>query len=163
MQLSYLFDSLNMKPQILLLLIVLSITANGQSRKELIAQLKLKESQITNLKNDNQNLKIAYNDLYNSHTKQLSNIRSEVLKLASSISDSERTIESTGINSPNRDDVQTNNSSLNLTPPSSNYTPATNSTNTYSYPSSNRTIHTGPRGGRYYINSNGNKTYVKKK
>lgn len=28
---------------------------------------------------------------------------------------------------------------------------------------SNRTIHTGPRGGKYYVNSNGNKTYVKNK
>lgn len=28
---------------------------------------------------------------------------------------------------------------------------------------SSRTIHTGPRGGKYYINSNGNKTYVKNK
>lgn len=27
---------------------------------------------------------------------------------------------------------------------------------------STRTIHTGPRGGQYYINSNGNKTYVPK-
>jgi len=36
----------------------------------------------------------------------------------------------------------------------------TNSTHTYS-PSTN-TIHTGPRGGKYYINSNGNKTYIKK-
>ncbi len=32
----------------------------------------------------------------------------------------------------------------------------------YNYPTSN-TIQTGPRGGNYYINSNGNKTYVKKK
>lgn len=29
--------------------------------------------------------------------------------------------------------------------------------------SSGRTIYTGPRGGKYYINSNGNKTYIKKK
>jgi len=29
--------------------------------------------------------------------------------------------------------------------------------------SSSRTIHTGPRGGKYYINSKGNKTYVKRK
>jgi len=28
--------------------------------------------------------------------------------------------------------------------------------------SSSRTIHTGPRGGRYYYNSNGNKTYIKR-
>lgn len=27
--------------------------------------------------------------------------------------------------------------------------------------SSSREIHIGPRGGRYYINSNGNKTYIK--
>jgi hypothetical protein len=33
----------------------------------------------------------------------------------------------------------------------------------YGYtPSTGATIHTGPRGGRYYINSNGNKTYLKK-
>lgn len=36
-------------------------------------------------------------------------------------------------------------------------------TGTYSSSSANgRTIHTGPRGGRYYINKNGNKTYVKR-
>ena len=29
--------------------------------------------------------------------------------------------------------------------------------------SGGRTIYTGPRGGRYYINSNGNKTYIRKK
>jgi len=29
--------------------------------------------------------------------------------------------------------------------------------------SSGRTIQTGPRGGQYYINSKGNKTYIKKK
>lgn len=29
--------------------------------------------------------------------------------------------------------------------------------------SSGRTIHTGPRGGRYYFNSSGNKTYVRRK
>lgn len=29
--------------------------------------------------------------------------------------------------------------------------------------SSGKTIHTGPRDGRYYINSNGNKTYIKRK
>ena len=36
---------------------------------------------------------------------------------------------------------------------------------TYSYPSSStykgKSVSTGPRGGRYYINSNGNKTYIK--
>jgi hypothetical protein len=32
----------------------------------------------------------------------------------------------------------------------------------YSY-GSGQTIHTGPRGGQYYINSNGNKTYVPKR
>lgn len=29
--------------------------------------------------------------------------------------------------------------------------------------SSSNTIYTGPRGGRYYINKNGNKTYIKKR
>lgn len=42
-----------------------------------------------------------------------------------------------------------------------------NKTNSGSYQSTktysgDRTIHTGPRGGKYYINSNGKKTYIKK-
>ena len=41
-----------------------------------------------------------------------------------------------------------------------------NNSNLFSSPSYNnnsgRTIHTGARGGQYYINSNGNKTYIKK-
>lgn len=32
----------------------------------------------------------------------------------------------------------------------------------YSTPTTGATIHTGPRGGRYYINGNGNKTYIRK-
>ena len=45
----------------------------------------------------------------------------------------------------------------------STYTPTyTPPVTTYSSPSysSSQTIYTGPRGGQYYINSNGNKTYV---
>ena len=45
----------------------------------------------------------------------------------------------------------------------STYTPSTYSTpTTYSTPSysSTQTIYTGSRGGQFYINSNGNKTYV---
>lgn len=40
-----------------------------------------------------------------------------------------------------------------------------NSTNIYSSSNSisDRIIYTGPRGGQYYINSNGNKTYVSKR
>ncbi len=34
-------------------------------------------------------------------------------------------------------------------------------TKSYSSGSSGRTIHTGPRGGKYYINKNGKKTYLK--
>lgn len=40
-------------------------------------------------------------------------------------------------------------------------TPRYNSYPSYDF-NSNRTIYTGPRGGQYYINSNGNKTYIKK-
>ncbi len=37
------------------------------------------------------------------------------------------------------------------------------STPYHSTPTSGAPIHTGPRGGRFYINGNGNKTYIKKK
>ena len=39
----------------------------------------------------------------------------------------------------------------------------TKSTTNSSYYSPSRTIHTGPRGGKYYINSKGKKTYLKRK
>lgn len=39
------------------------------------------------------------------------------------------------------------------------YTPPATNYSSPSY-SSSQTIYTGPRGGQYYINSNGNKTYV---
>lgn len=50
----------------------------------------------------------------------------------------------------------------------SSYTPSSPSYSSDSYSpsssgSSSRTIYTGPRGGRYYINSNGNKTYIKRR
>ena len=40
----------------------------------------------------------------------------------------------------------------------STYTPPVNTYSTTSY--SSNTIYTGPRGGQFYINTNGNKTYV---
>ena len=64
-------------------------------------------------------------------------------------------------NSTNRDNFST----------SGNYNPYTGSTGSrardYSSPAYNygsgHTIHTGSRGGQYYFNSNGNKTYVPKR
>jgi hypothetical protein len=42
--------------------------------------------------------------------------------------------------------------------------PATKPSSPYhSTPTSGAPIHTGPRGGHYYINGNGNKTYIKRK
>ena len=53
---------------------------------------------------------------------------------------------------------QSNSSSTYYTGSTSGSTLRSNSTY-----SSGRTIHTGPRGGRYYYNSSGNKTYVRRK
>lgn len=55
-----------------------------------------------------------------------------------------------------------------LAPSYKSYTTPTYSTPTYSTPSystpsysGSQTLYTGPRGGTYYINSNGNKSYVR--
>ena len=42
------------------------------------------------------------------------------------------------------------------------YSPSRSYSTNRSYNTS-RTVYTGPRGGRYYINSHGNKTYIKRK
>ena len=44
-----------------------------------------------------------------------------------------------------------------------NTSTTTSSNNSNSTYSGGREIHTGPRGGQYYINSNGKKTYIKRK
>lgn len=47
-------------------------------------------------------------------------------------------------------------------PVTSDYRPSEASTSSSTTTSTSREIHTGPRGGKYYINSNGNKTYIKR-
>jgi hypothetical protein len=46
-------------------------------------------------------------------------------------------------------------------PSYSTYSSPSYSTSTYSAPSYSTPVYTGSRGGTYYINSNGNKTYIK--
>jgi len=41
--------------------------------------------------------------------------------------------------------------------------PSLSESNSPNYGSNSQNIKTGPKGGKYYINSNGNKTYIKKK
>ena len=52
-------------------------------------------------------------------------------------------------------------SSTYSTPTYSTYSSPSYSTSTYSLPSYSTPVYTGPRGGTYYVNSNGNKTYIK--
>lgn len=52
-------------------------------------------------------------------------------------------------------------SSTYSTPTYSTYSSPSYSTSTYSSPSYSTPVYTGPRGGTYYVNSNGNKTYIK--
>lgn len=47
--------------------------------------------------------------------------------------------------------------------PDPSYNSSANSYATPSHHTETRAIHTGPRGGKYYINSHGNKTYVRRK
>lgn len=48
-------------------------------------------------------------------------------------------------------------------PLSSAGTSSSNTSTMYSTPTTGATIYTGPRGGRYYYNSHGNKTYIRRK
>lgn len=65
--------------------------------------------------------------------------------------------------------VKNNNSNTYTTPsnysyltPTPTYYSSTSSSTSSSSSSTSRNIQTGPRGGQFYINSNGNKTYIKK-
>lgn len=64
-------------------------------------------------------------------------------------------------NNTNHDNFSTH-GNVNPYTGSSGYRARDYSNDAYNY-GSGRTIHTGSRGGQYYINSNGNKTYVPKR
>jgi hypothetical protein len=61
-----------------------------------------------------------------------------------------------------RERAGTSHSSSTYTPASYFSTPTTTASGLNFSPSASPVIHTGPRGGQYYINDNGNKTYIKK-
>jgi hypothetical protein len=62
---------------------------------------------------------------------------------------------------PNTYSSSSYSSSTYSTPTYSTYSSPSYSTSTYSLPSYSTPVYTGPRGGTYYFNSNGNKTYIK--
>lgn len=166
-----------MKYFLLILITCSSFYSVGQSKKELEKQVSILNSEKQSLNNDLINLKIELLNL----KEELLNLKEENLNLKNNINSQSIGLINNNENE-NKQTLITNGSCQAITNAGkqcsrkavtdsnycwqhkSTYEPTSNNENTSSVKSttsSGRTIYTGPRGGKYYINSNGNKTYIK--
>lgn len=144
------------------LVVTMALPSYGQSKKELKAQIEKLQTQLVQTQKFNDALLTQNEDL----RKRIETIRKCIIETTSDIpaavSRDNATTQSCSVvshtdNSPTSKVASTSAST-------SSYSPRkTSSYSGSSYSSSSgRTIYTGPRGGRYYINSKGNKVYIKR-
>lgn len=135
----------------------------SQSKKELKEQIEKLQIQLAQSQEYNYALLTQNEDL----RKRIGQILNCVIEATDNIPaavslDNVKTQSNTGVSHPNNNSAVSNASSRPAS--TSSYSPRkTSSYSGSSYSSSSgRTIYTGPRGGRYYINSKGNKVYIKR-
>jgi colicin import membrane protein len=128
-----------MKIYILLLFILVApFTSFSQSKKDLKEEIKTLQEQVQKLQTDLEVLKARMDD-------KISALQNEVAYIRSQSSTTSTT--------------QTSNPQPLYTDNSYNKTDTVSKTGLT--PRTGAIIYTGPRGGKYYINKNGNKTYIK--
>jgi colicin import membrane protein len=135
---------------ILLFSILLSQTSFSQSKKELEAELKATKSKLDSIQ-------ILYYQQQNQYQQRISSLEATIDKIKFVIDNNNKAISnngnqvSTGVNgSPTIQDGA--NPKQVVLGEGDGLTPRTGAT-----------IYTGSRGGQYYINKNGNKTYIRRK
>jgi hypothetical protein len=167
-----------MKRKILILIVLLiSISVYSQSKKDLLLKIDSLNSVINNLTNDCTLLKNENAALKSAFQQVELIINSTKLKSDSSIVTEQDQTNKTSEVKRCKAITQSGNQCSRMAEAGSDYCwqhknkqsnnqntqTSTPSKNTTSYDSGSRTIQTGPRGGQYYINSNGKKTYIKHK
>lgn len=138
--------------KLLFILLLFSSTATSQSKKDLETELKYTKAKLDSI----QNLFFQQQTLYQQKIFQLESIIDKVkfvLNNATPVSNN-TTVPTLATNSEinkidKEESKQINNAKFGE---GDGLTPKTGAK-----------IYTGPRGGHYYINKNGNKTYIKKK
>ena len=146
-----------MKKIILMLFTLLLLTnAFSQSKKELEAELKLTKSKLDSL----QTLYFQQQSQYQQKIVYLESIIDKVkFVLGNTIPQN-----NTFATYPIQNDINTNLDSLNLQINDiKQKTPLKLGSGDGLTPRTGAKIYSGPRGGQYYINKNGNKTYIRKK
>ena len=140
-----------------------TINIFGQSKKELIEKVRVRDQEIKELKANYEQLQGQFLDLQIRRYNEIKSIKNELLKLTLSLDEGAQISEVQSVKSNSLSETQIN--SLNTPTSKSTITKSSSSStksSNYGYtPSTGAKIHTGPRGGRYYINSRGNKVYVK--
>jgi regulator of replication initiation timing len=168
---------------LMLICLITCLSSFAQSKKEISQRLQVLEKINSDFQTQFENLKQSLNDLQ-IEFNQVKN-ENELLKLQIADLKKNSSTQSYGIVG-NQEQINTNSTpgrckaitakgtqcSRNAEPGSdycwqhkSTYEPNSQPRNLTSTPKSSgsgRVIHTGPRGGKYYINSKGNKTYIKR-
>ncbi len=141
---------------LMLFTLVLFTNAFSQSKKELEAELKLTKSKLDSF----QTLYFQQQSQYQQKIVYLESIIDKVkFVLGNTIPQN-----STFATSPIQNDINTNVESLNSQINDiKQKTPLKLGSGDGLTPRTGAKIYSGPRGGQYYINKNGNKTYIRKK
>ena len=137
---------------ILLLSLVLSIFSFSQSKKDVMDELKKIQERIETLQRTVEVNKAQTDERINALEKEIT-----ILRIGNTTS--REPIDNKGSKNNSSDSSYKYNSNL-----KSNSVPDKQlKSGDGLTPTTGATIYTGPRGGQYYINKNGNKTYIKKR
>lgn len=133
----------------------------GQSKKELNAQIESLQDQLKQSRQYNDALRAENKAL----RKRIESIRGYIIEATANLPAMTLQHNAAEPVDISRSSSSTSSATGEASAPSSSYSGSTNSSYSGSSYSgaSGRTIYTGPRGGRYYINSKGNKVYLKRK
>jgi cell division protein FtsB len=146
------------------LLLILSNSSFGQKKSKLKYDLLFQKIEIEKLKSEIERLKFENKILEINSNKQIEILRSELKFIRESQTGNNYSKNNVkeGYESNNDDTSNSlNGNNSEKLPKNSSETPTKSN---YGFtPSTGATIHTGPKGGKFYYNSKGNKTYVKKK
>lgn len=150
-----------LKPTFFFFILTFSTLSFGQRKSELKHSIMLQKIEIGKLRTQLEGLKLEVEKLRNSNFKEIDALKRDLALLKKS--------KLNNSSSPNVE-VAIGEGSIDNSEMTQNYNNQSNKNSVnsevksnYGYtPSTGVKIHTGPKGGRYYYNSKGNKVYVKR-
>ncbi|MBL0326051.1 MAG: hypothetical protein IPP61_12865 [Cytophagaceae bacterium] len=144
-----------------LFFILIGFNSFCQRKSELKSEIFFLKIEVEKLKTLNQTLNLEIEKNKNFNLQEIEKLKQELSQIQYLLKNSNNT--SNLVYPPINQELGKNSSKGTQTNSINANKPENEKNSKYGYtPSTGATIHTGPRGGRYYYNSKGNKVYVKR-